>query len=378
MPLAQSGHSHGLRPCIRPIVGGVVGSLWALAGVILFYSGLMSQKEDIQINRDALKEQICALNYQKDEMALQREEYAMARKVFEQQSDTLKEQSKTSRIQQFESNFYSLLNVYIGIKNRILRDNNDFISDINIKLYDVNLDGVNASGKLGCISREYLDIYYDNKDVISHYLKTIYRIYRVIDDCEFNTEKEKFFYSKIVRSQFYEKELQLIYYNAHSDYGKNFRTLIIKYNILKHLNFTSKIETIQFRSSNPSVNSARVILVDWLDKFLYKSVGDIFDIESEEFGFSGETNVSFGKFIAEVREDDEQHILFKFHASNDLIRVLDLHESFDGFFEHYLCDRFFNSKFEALHQHYEMKSYDDSVEFKIKSDFISNIVKDKY
>ncbi|GIU42538.1 hypothetical protein TUM4438_09350 [Shewanella sairae] len=136
------------------IVGGVVGSLWALAGVILFYSGLKEQRHDIQTNRDALKEQIKALNYQKEEMALQREEYAMARRVFEQQSDTLKEQSKTSRIQQFESNFYSLLNIYIGIKSELIKEKHDFINDINNELLQCDLSESSASEKMTNITIE--------------------------------------------------------------------------------------------------------------------------------------------------------------------------------------------------------------------------------
>ncbi|WP_220780015.1 putative phage abortive infection protein, partial [Shewanella sairae] len=92
---------------------------------------------------------------------------------------------------------------------------------------------------------------------MSHYLKTIYRIYKVIDEHGFNSEKEKFFYSKIVRSQFSEKELYLIYYNSHSSYGENFRPLILKYNILKHLNLTSEVEMTFLKSTNPEVNSNR-------------------------------------------------------------------------------------------------------------------------
>lgn len=37
------------------IVGGVIGSLWALAGVILFYAGLTEQRKDIQTNQNALE-----------------------------------------------------------------------------------------------------------------------------------------------------------------------------------------------------------------------------------------------------------------------------------------------------------------------------------
>jgi hypothetical protein len=82
-------------------IGGIVGSIWALAGVILFYVALQSQKTDILINQQALKQQI-------KEFELQRVELAETRKVFELQSETL-------RIQQFESTFFNMINIQFDI-----------------------------------------------------------------------------------------------------------------------------------------------------------------------------------------------------------------------------------------------------------------------
>lgn len=104
------------------IVGGVIGSLWALAGVILFYAGLNEQRKDIKTNKYALEKQIEALGFQKDEMALQREEFILARQVFIEQKEALREQADNFRVQQFESNLYSLLNIYIGIRNQLINE----------------------------------------------------------------------------------------------------------------------------------------------------------------------------------------------------------------------------------------------------------------
>ena len=49
------------------IVGGVIGSLWALAGVILFYLALESQKESYRLSRQSLNKQVEALNAQIEE-----------------------------------------------------------------------------------------------------------------------------------------------------------------------------------------------------------------------------------------------------------------------------------------------------------------------
>ncbi|TOE17419.1 hypothetical protein CGJ49_18460, partial [Vibrio parahaemolyticus] len=141
------------------IVGGVIGSLWALAGVILFYAGLTEQRKDIQTNQNALEKQISALNYQKEEMELQRKEYAMARKVFEEQREALKEQAKTSRVQQFESNFYSLLDIYIGIRKDIASQSGSFISKVNKELSSLDIYNTEAKDKINLINNKYQEIY---------------------------------------------------------------------------------------------------------------------------------------------------------------------------------------------------------------------------
>jgi len=53
------------------IVGGVTGSIWALAGVILFYLALESQKESYALNQLSLNKQVDALNVQIQEFKTQ-------------------------------------------------------------------------------------------------------------------------------------------------------------------------------------------------------------------------------------------------------------------------------------------------------------------
>lgn len=72
-------------------IGGLVGSIWALAGMILFYIALTKQKESLQV--------------QKDDLALQKEELRETRKVFIKQEKTLE-------LQQFENSFYNLINLF--------------------------------------------------------------------------------------------------------------------------------------------------------------------------------------------------------------------------------------------------------------------------
>lgn len=82
---------HNLLGMAGEFIGGTVGSIWALAGVILFF---------------------LALIYQKRELKLQRIELHESRKIMDSQSKTL-------AIQQFENTFFQLLNFHMNAANLI-------------------------------------------------------------------------------------------------------------------------------------------------------------------------------------------------------------------------------------------------------------------
>lgn len=60
-------------------IGGVVGSLWALAGVILFYLAFDKQKESLQEQRNAIALQSEELKLQRKELIETREEFHLTR-----------------------------------------------------------------------------------------------------------------------------------------------------------------------------------------------------------------------------------------------------------------------------------------------------------
>jgi uncharacterized membrane protein len=93
-------------------IGGVVGTLFALVAVILYYVALTEQRKDIEISQGTLNYQVEALKQQITEFQEQRKEMELTRKSYE-------EQTKTLRIQQFESNFYSFFDLHIKIKNNL-------------------------------------------------------------------------------------------------------------------------------------------------------------------------------------------------------------------------------------------------------------------
>ncbi|MDW3192721.1 MAG: putative phage abortive infection protein [Cytophagales bacterium] len=82
-------------------IGGLVGSIWALAGVILFYVALTEQRKDLKINQDVLKQQIA-------EFKLQRQELEETRQVF--------------NLQKFDNTFFNLLKAQNDIVNSLFVD----------------------------------------------------------------------------------------------------------------------------------------------------------------------------------------------------------------------------------------------------------------
>lgn len=146
-------------------VGGVAGSLWALAGVILFYVALEKQKEalDIQVKEFAL---------QREELKLQRNELAETKAVF-------KEQSKTQQIAQFETVFYNLIELF---KASINEFKDEYIEDIGYGAEKVSLEGGSAIRKIyedieGQANRiPYSDL--QDEKILSIYTR-FYRIYEL-------------------------------------------------------------------------------------------------------------------------------------------------------------------------------------------------------
>lgn len=258
-------------------IGGIVGTLVALVGIILYYVALTEQRKDIKINQEALNLQIGALNHQVDEFKAQKEELISTRKIYEQQN-------KTMRNQQFDSNFYSLLNVCISIKNNL--NENSVSHDFFLELYDqLNKDVVTEPTDSYIDSNNktieaYTNLYLKNRGKLSPYFKTIYRVIKFVDESDLIKEDEKVFYCKIIRSQISDNELLVLYYNYHSIYGTKAQSLILKYNMLKHIQRLSKIEFEKhFNFKSTTIKNRIILLVEWLINYINSNIEKAKDIE---------------------------------------------------------------------------------------------------
>lgn len=244
------------------IVGGFIGSIWSLAGVILFYVALTEQRRDFKTNREVLLKQAEALEQQIREFEHQREELSETRKVFKIQSETLK-------LQQFESTFFNLLNLHHEIVNSIdlvsyehkpSKSMEEFTQTLSSSGERVVTTGRDTFVKFKKgLENDYYKLikedseqdeflivnyayrkYYDkHQSDLGHYFRNLYHIIKFINNADIF---EKGRYTSLVRAQLSNDELVLLFYNSITPYGsEKFKPLIEKYHLLKNLNLETLI-----------------------------------------------------------------------------------------------------------------------------------------
>jgi len=313
-------------------IGGVVGSIFAFVGVVLYYIALREQRKDLKINQDAFKLQIEALNQQVKEFEAQKDELQETRKVYEEQTTLFREQTecykkqaqeaknqtKLAGIQQFISSFYSLLNVLICIQNK----NKDVFNNTYCYLQD-NFQKESIVKDIVNVKNNYIDYFYTHSDDLSHCFKTIYRILKLIDTANIDIDiKEQ--YAKILRSQLSQKELLVLYYNYHTELGERVQNLAVRYDLFKHISQFDKIELSCVCSSDINRNKLQIytkkissIILDNVKKFTdIEQVDDICIEENLEFiGISSDFSIKIddSKFhfsISFTNKDWEQQKIF--------------------------------------------------------------------
>ena len=310
-------------------VGGVIGSLWSFAGILLFYLALTEQRDDFKTNQEALRLQVEALNQQIEEFQLQRQELESTRKIYEEQSQTLK-------IQQFESNFYSFLEVYSNIKTRFPEcEENDFFNHLYNKLYlrfDPQSDFVHHHGIL---IKRYITLFNLNSGLLSHYFKSFYRIVKMVDTQPYLKDGEKSFYMKILRSQLTDYEQLLLFYNSCTMYGEKARPLILKYDLLKHIPSFKKPEYQYYQDIQGGDDL--ILFTSWLGLFLKRNIPFFYNLEFEEDKIDEQSPY----FNCIVRLSFEENITLKIYCDNDLSKcgILLSDQQFQDFMVGFILDR---------------------------------------
>jgi len=214
-------------------LSGVVGTVWSLVSVILFF---------------------LALRLQRKELSLQRTELELTRNELQGQKDQMIQQNKTLLLQQFENTFFQLLNVHTNIVNSMdLRSNEDkslvisegrdcFKTFHNSLIRYITGGQKNEAGESIIIANGgtiqdattgYNKFYEANQNNLGHYFRNLYHIIKFVDNSGIENKNT---YSSFVRAQLSSHELALLFYNGVSQHGLKFKPLIEKYGLLKNMN----------------------------------------------------------------------------------------------------------------------------------------------
>ena len=260
-------------------ISGAVGTMWSLAGVILFYVALQEQRKDVNTNQKALNTQVRAFEQQILEFEVTRKEFA--------------EQSKTLKTQQFESTFFNTFSLLNNITENInftisppdprslfydpasRRKSEMYYGKDSFKYFyeEFKKDFQSLFGKYvthniqksytpgdhfdvplkvheSIVESAYESFFNKYQADLGHYFRTLYTIIKFVK--EQNPEHKKY-YTNLVRSQLSSFEHLLLFYNCLSSYGVDkFKPLIIEYSLLDNMPF-EKLLDIKHKEFYPTI-----------------------------------------------------------------------------------------------------------------------------
>lgn len=226
---ANTENGFGLN-LLGDFLGGSVASLWSLAGLFFIYIAFLGQKQQL------LNQQL-ELMYSQLEVKHTRLE--------------MKEQNLTLRQQKFENTFFQLINLFTSIVNsldlRERRTKSVTVSGrecfdtfyIRLTRHINHVSSQSSSPRplnqktITELLQAYNILYSDEKSDLSHYFRTIYHIYKFIDNSEIKNKKQ---YASIARAQLSSYEQILLFYNClHENGREKFKPLIEKYSVFKNI-----------------------------------------------------------------------------------------------------------------------------------------------
>ena len=216
---------------IGDYTGGVVASMWSLAGLFIIFVAFLGQKQQIL--------------HQKMELKYNQFEVKATRKELEGQKEQMIEQNKTLKQQRFENTFFQMLSLHHKIVDTV-----EIIDHSSQKIYgrkgfkfvfDTFRSAVFGNPvTYDQIIQIYINQYENYQYNFSHYFRNLYRIIKFIDQSDVD-ERQR--YADILRAQLSPQEMLMLFYNGLTFYGdKKMKPLIEKYELLKNMPQRSLIE----------------------------------------------------------------------------------------------------------------------------------------
>lgn len=171
---------------------------------------------------------------------MQRAELANQREEFSLQRDEMRKGQEVVARQNFESTFFRMLELLRELQDRIRvggtkgEDAIRRMADDIIRNVTHMADDGNYRSQIG----QYVEVfvYPESRDNLGPYFRTLYHLYKLIDETDSLDEEDRIRFSNIVRSQLNSSMIVVVSANGCSDkLATSMSPLIIKYRILKHI-----------------------------------------------------------------------------------------------------------------------------------------------
>ncbi|MDQ2045553.1 putative phage abortive infection protein [Pseudoalteromonas sp. 20-92] len=274
--------------------GGVLNPTFALLSLILIAYTLMQNKKALDQGALAIKQSELAIQQgtkaiEQNEKALQvsNEELALTRNELANSATALEEQAKLLAVQSFETTFFNMLELHNNILKSIEHNPNKswklFYSkfDRGIIAHTENIDSSGSraiysltkqlgslisNDSTGSNALQVFDIIfaYENQSFGS-FFRNLYQVLKLIQSNtnDYETHKK---YSNILRAQFSNQELSLLFFNCLSSEvdGGQFKELVIYFKLLEHLNIKYTSTFNIFKITSPDI----MLTAELVEKYL--------------------------------------------------------------------------------------------------------------
>lgn len=259
--------------------------------------------------------------------------------TFKSQIKEFSSNAKVFEWQELNTTFFHLLDQYSAIINslKVTEETDNYLTYKGKTALHYIYEQMRYSfikGKANC-SRKiavgyYVSVYAEYRDSLPTYYRTIYRMLDVLDNAftklpnsKDNSNSIPLKYIKILRAQFTDSELLMIYYNANTQQGKNMREFIVKYNILKHMPVMNLLEYSQFCHNYTYSNRCKAndILIN-----IRKLLCDLLKGENNNLAYTSYTN----KYNLNV-SCNEQRTLIRLYFTRNLQKNIPYNNEFTCF-----------------------------------------------
>lgn len=231
-------------------IGGFIGSLFSLAGVLLLFETLISQKVAFQkqqfeakffdllnIYRENVSEMV-HIPPSSTEPVSGRRVFIEMRKQFGEIYEKVCEIAKVNESDlgprdkvniSYLILFFGLGDTSTFVLNRYLTNYKNYKTVINEIIYNFSFDQADSCKYDGHQSR------------LGHYFRHLFQMVQFVEKEKFLSENEKYFFVKTLRAQMSTFELAIFFFNSLSDFGRPWSNgkvhLINKYQFLKNIPF---------------------------------------------------------------------------------------------------------------------------------------------